>query len=438
MKKQYKDKGWLKFQYVTLNRNPDEIAKECGVTTLEIFRQLKNFNLLKLRKTVIKLKEPPNYQKKEWLEEEYVNQKKTIKQIAKKCGLKDYTIYKWLKKFNIPIRGSTGGMWTDKKWLKHQIIDLNKSVKEVAVLCNTTKGTIWRWMKIHNIKIIKEKPKYMDERWLRKEYENNHKSTKKIARELNCSPQTINNWLYKFKIPIRPKTELRIKGEGKYANREWLEEKFNDMSKTLPEIAKECGISVVTLKKWIKKHGIIRKDGFFPRENKDKKIMNEEWLYTKYWQEGKTLEQMAKEDGTHPQSVLRMMKIFNIPRRKPMDYKHPSHLELEFQEFIDDNNLPFEYTGTDYTKKIDFSKFPDVSLTSKLPDFIHKTKKIAIEISDKSLKTNLIKKKFKNIEELQQELTKAYEKVGWKVIFVWKDEFDKNPDKILDEIKKII
>ena len=40
-----KDKGWLKFQYVTLNRKPKDIAKELNVDTVIVFRELKNLYL---------------------------------------------------------------------------------------------------------------------------------------------------------------------------------------------------------------------------------------------------------------------------------------------------------------------------------------------------------------------------------------------------------
>ena len=39
---------------------------------------------------------------------------------------------------------------------------------------------------------------------------------------------------------------------------------------------------------------------------------------------------------------------------------------------------------------------------------------------------------------MQKVLTEAYNKADLKVIFIWKNEFYENPDKIIDEIRKMI
>jgi hypothetical protein len=132
------------------------------------------------------------------------------------------------------------------------------------------------------------------------------------------------------------------------------------------------------------------------------------------------------------------MKIFKIPRRKQFYYKRPSGLERRFIQFIKYNNLPFEFVGTDYSKKIDLSKIPDIIWkTYKLPDFLHHERKIAIELTDKKLKIKLNKLNLKDWQEYEKELSRALKKVGWKVIFVYQDELTKNPDKVLHKIKKL-
>ena len=44
------------------------------------------------------------YQNKEWLYDRYVNEKKSIKQIAEICKIMPSTIRGWLKKLDIPYR----------------------------------------------------------------------------------------------------------------------------------------------------------------------------------------------------------------------------------------------------------------------------------------------------------------------------------------------
>ncbi|MFX1555019.1 MAG: hypothetical protein ACFFBV_13920, partial [Promethearchaeota archaeon] len=165
-KKKHHDKGWLKFQYATLNRSPEDIAKECRVDTVTIFRQLRDFDLLREKKNIIEAREPL-YQNEEWLKYQYVELKRKIDDIAKECNISSHTIDRWLKVYNIKIPISRMGIWTDKKWLKRQYIDLNKSADEIAKMCKTHRGTIFYWLRRLGIKRPIQKPKYQDEKWLR-------------------------------------------------------------------------------------------------------------------------------------------------------------------------------------------------------------------------------------------------------------------------------
>lgn len=45
--KLYKSKDWLYRRYVVQKKSMEEIAKECHVTVMTIYRQLKDFGLIK-------------------------------------------------------------------------------------------------------------------------------------------------------------------------------------------------------------------------------------------------------------------------------------------------------------------------------------------------------------------------------------------------------
>lgn len=45
--KLYKSKDWLYRRYVVQKKSMEEIAKECRVTTMTIYRQLKDFGIIK-------------------------------------------------------------------------------------------------------------------------------------------------------------------------------------------------------------------------------------------------------------------------------------------------------------------------------------------------------------------------------------------------------
>lgn len=56
-----------------------------------------------------------NYKNREWLHQKYVVEKLSLRKIAKLTKFGRTTIYKWLKKFNIPIRTRTEGTRLVKK-----------------------------------------------------------------------------------------------------------------------------------------------------------------------------------------------------------------------------------------------------------------------------------------------------------------------------------
>ena len=45
--KLYKSKDWLYRRYIVQRKTMEEIAKECGVTTMTIYRSLKDYKLIK-------------------------------------------------------------------------------------------------------------------------------------------------------------------------------------------------------------------------------------------------------------------------------------------------------------------------------------------------------------------------------------------------------
>ncbi len=45
MKNKYKHKGWLKSQ-LELKHNPEDIAKDCGVETVDIYSQIQDFGFI--------------------------------------------------------------------------------------------------------------------------------------------------------------------------------------------------------------------------------------------------------------------------------------------------------------------------------------------------------------------------------------------------------
>ena len=102
---------------------------------------------------------------KDWLYQKYVVEKITINQIAKLCNCSNYTIRYWMKKLNVPIRATKEIseirtksifpriklLYRNKDWLYQKYIEEKKSMSEIAEICNTYNSTIARWIKCYNI-----------------------------------------------------------------------------------------------------------------------------------------------------------------------------------------------------------------------------------------------------------------------------------------------
>ena len=98
------DSVWLKKQYCDLRRTSRDIAKEIGCDKSIICRRLKKFNIPIRNSSESKIKEIRSYMSVNWLNQQYINQKRNSTSIAKEFNVCSATIRKWLKKLKIPIR----------------------------------------------------------------------------------------------------------------------------------------------------------------------------------------------------------------------------------------------------------------------------------------------------------------------------------------------
>lgn len=93
----YWDKNWLEQQYIINNMSAKEIGKLCRVNTRRIMRYVDRFNLVKLR-------DPNTILTKEFLENEYVKNMKSIFQVSKENRFSTQTVKNMLIRYDIHIR----------------------------------------------------------------------------------------------------------------------------------------------------------------------------------------------------------------------------------------------------------------------------------------------------------------------------------------------
>ena len=110
----YSHKDWLVREYIEKKRSISEIAQECdaGVSYVSYF--LDKFGIWRddnrRKRYEHRIPQHTNYTDREWLYDQYVNQKKTFIQIATECGVAKATIKYWLYKLEVPTRHGSEAM----------------------------------------------------------------------------------------------------------------------------------------------------------------------------------------------------------------------------------------------------------------------------------------------------------------------------------------
>lgn len=104
-----------------------------------------------------------SYREKDWLEEKYVEDRWSQTEIAEYCGVTQSTIYKWMKKHGIEARsvsdankGESNGAWKespvkDYDWLYRMYVQEEKTLREIAEVGSVALRTVARWMERHDI-----------------------------------------------------------------------------------------------------------------------------------------------------------------------------------------------------------------------------------------------------------------------------------------------
>lgn len=91
----------------------------------------------------------------------------------------------------------------------------------------------------------------------------------------------------------------------------------------MAEVANELDCCTTTVKRWMDKHDMDRRNRGAEAEtttkrlDSEKKYRNKTWLKEQYWKEESTLEEMADLSDTSMGQLIKHMDRHNIDRRKP-------------------------------------------------------------------------------------------------------------------------
>ncbi|MFA7220748.1 MAG: HNH endonuclease signature motif containing protein [Synergistaceae bacterium] len=127
--KLYQDEAWLNEQYIDLDKSIREIANELVVHPMTIRRWIAKYHIAKIQPV-------PLYHDKRWLEMQYADRQLSLREMGELCGVCPDAILKWLKKFGIPRRSSADGcriaVNKPEMRLKRSLVKIGSHLSEVT------------------------------------------------------------------------------------------------------------------------------------------------------------------------------------------------------------------------------------------------------------------------------------------------------------------
>jgi len=150
---------------------------------------------------------------------------------------------------------------------------------------------------------------------LRRKYP--EENTVEIGEELGVNSVTIYNWLKGYGIKIRNRSEMQLPADFVMPTKEELESIYWKEGKTTYEIAERFGVNNVTIYNWLKKYEIEIKS----RLPADFVKPTKEELEKKYWNDGKSTCDIAKEIGVSQNTIGRWFNEYGIKIRNNSESK---------------------------------------------------------------------------------------------------------------------
>lgn len=212
--------------------------------------------------------------------------------------------------------------YKNEQWLIERYHSDNLSQREISELCDCSRKTIGRWMNKFNIETRDQSKsslisqcncsgKHRNKNWLNKVYTKQENNLKEVAQKCGCNHETIRSWLKRKNIDRRDSSKkVNNKCKGKHKDKIWLE-KMSNTGKNLKSISEKCGCSASTICKWMNKFD-IHNDASLP--NCSLKHKNNEWIKEEFLNKKNSVQKMSQECGCSNSVIYRRINELNLER----------------------------------------------------------------------------------------------------------------------------
>jgi DNA-directed RNA polymerase specialized sigma24 family protein len=228
---------------------------------------------------------------------------------------------------------------TDEEWLKEQYVEKGLTQDEIAEDLPVSAGAVSHWLHKFGIK-TRSKTEWLtdgdleplqDAGWLREQYREKRRTVHEIGDELGVAHSTVLRYLEEHGIETFGHSEMMTRGDiDPLKSEEWLREQYWEEGRSVADIADELGISSTPVRTWMRKHGIDTRDNYQQVQGETlRKLEDAEWLREQYCDEGLTLDKIAEDLNVSSRTVRRWMEDHSIERR---DSGHSLLLNSELRD----------------------------------------------------------------------------------------------------------
>lgn len=101
----YHREEWLREQYIEERRTTVDIAEECGVSTTTITTWMDRHGIDRRSRSEAQIDEKKKVHNEEWLREQYLEEKRSMRDIGGEVNMTPSGVKKWINNFGIEARG---------------------------------------------------------------------------------------------------------------------------------------------------------------------------------------------------------------------------------------------------------------------------------------------------------------------------------------------
>ncbi|WP_235672942.1 hypothetical protein [Mycolicibacterium hodleri] len=273
----------------------------------------------------------------------------SIGTIATRFGVHRKAVSVLAREYNIEtrVRRANPRVTIDPAWFRCEYVENHRTITDIANEIGASISAVSRFATRQGIPVIRDprvlhtstkatsKPSgpkapprvrssAIDPDWLHREYVVNRRSASELAHELGVATSTVHRQVNKhgFSAPPRP-TPKKPQKDPPVRQRwdvdpDWLRDEYLKKQRTLTDIARELGMSLSTLAKVAKTHGLEVKRGR-PRDErkrsqpvKHRSKVDLDWLYREFVVNDRSLTDMAREQGVTASALRRQARQHHI------------------------------------------------------------------------------------------------------------------------------